>query len=293
VSVAAKVTLGEIAELIDYGVTASATLQPGRHKFLRITDIQNGSVDWDAVPWCQCTDEQASKSRLSPGDIVFARTGATTGKNFLIRHCPTESVFASYLIRLRLGERAEPRYVSHFFQTPEYWSQVTSRSRGVAQLGVNATTLRGISLPLPQLEEQRRIAAILDQAEALRAKGRAALEKLNLLTKSLYIERFGDPLLGSGKWQRRRIADIGRVITDNTPSRASDDFFGSEIEWIKSDNLGGPSCFPTRAHEGLSLKGKVVARVVPPGSILVTCIAGSPHSIGDVNRPGFPRDSTL
>ena len=84
-------------------MTASASSQPVGPKFLRITDIQDGLVDWDAVPWCECDGRSAADARLKAGDIVFARTGATTGKSFLIRECPINAVFASYLIRVRMG----------------------------------------------------------------------------------------------------------------------------------------------------------------------------------------------
>ena len=109
------VALGDLAELIDYGMTASAVESPVGPKFLRITNIQNNSVDWDSVPWCECDTKEAAKSKLTDGDIVFARTGATTGKSFLIDGCPDESVFASYLIRVRVNDRLSPRFLAHFF----------------------------------------------------------------------------------------------------------------------------------------------------------------------------------
>ena len=93
------VPLSQVSELIDYGVTAAADEHSIGPKFLRITDIQDGAVDWDTVPFCPCDIRKLSASKLRPGDIVFARTGATTGKSFLIRSCPTDAVFASYLIR--------------------------------------------------------------------------------------------------------------------------------------------------------------------------------------------------
>jgi type I restriction enzyme, S subunit len=195
-------SLGELAESVDYGVTASATQQPVGPKFLRITDIQDGTVNWESVPWCECDDRSSSEARLKPGDIVFARTGATTGKTFLIRECPTDTVFASYLIRVRVGGSVEPRYVNHFFQTPIYWVQIAKSARGVAQPGVNATTLKTLEIPLPPLAEQRRIAEVLDRAEALRAKRRAALVQLDSLTQSLFLDLFGDP----GQ-KRQRVAE--------------------------------------------------------------------------------------
>ena len=174
--------LGDFAESVDYGVTASATEQPVGPKFLRITDIQDGAVNWESVPWCECDMRSSSDARLKAGDIVFARTGATTGKSFLIRECPADAVFASYLIRVRVGDSADPRFVSHFFQTPIYWAQIMKSARGVAQPGVNATTLKALEIPLPPLAEQRRIAEVLDWAEALRDKRRAALAQLDSLT---------------------------------------------------------------------------------------------------------------
>jgi hypothetical protein len=77
------VALSEISDSIDYGVTASAKNEPVGPRFLRITDIQNGSVDWAAVPYCEGDRQKLASSRLRAGDIVFARTGATTGKSFL------------------------------------------------------------------------------------------------------------------------------------------------------------------------------------------------------------------
>jgi type I restriction enzyme, S subunit len=203
--------LGDVAESVDYGVTASATHQPIGPKFLRITDIQDGGVNWEEVPWCECDMRSASEGQLRAGDIVFARTGATTGKSFLISECPTDAVFASYLIRVRLSKVAEPRFVSHFFQTPDYWAQIAKSARGVAQPGVNATTLKALKIPLPPLPEQMRIAEILDKADALRAKRRTALAQLDILTPSIFFDMFGDPTTNAKGWPVVSIADICEV----------------------------------------------------------------------------------
>jgi type I restriction enzyme, S subunit len=202
--------LGQIAASVDYGVTASAAQHPVGPKFLRITDIQNGSVDWEQVPWCQCDHRSAIESRLRPGDIVFARTGATTGKSFLIRGCPPDAVFASYLIRVRLGSQADPQYVHQFFQTPDYWAQVTRSARGVAQPGVNASTLKVLKVPLPEVAEQRRIAAILDKAGELRTKRCAAVAHFDALTQSIFLDLFGDPTTNPKGWPTKPLASLIR-----------------------------------------------------------------------------------
>jgi type I restriction enzyme S subunit len=83
-------------------------------------------------------------------------------------------------------------YLSHFFQTPQYWAQIAQSARGAAQAGVNASSLGQLRLPLPPLTEQRRIAAILDAADALRQKRRQALRQLDQLSQAIFIEMFGD-----------------------------------------------------------------------------------------------------
>lgn len=187
-----RVSLADISESIDYGHTASADTNAVGPKFLRITDIQDGRVDWSSVPRCICSESGASKYALQDGDIVFARTGATTGKSYLLSQIPEEAVFASYLIRVRPCQgNVDPGYLSQFFDTQDYWAQINRSSSGTAQGGVNASKLKMLSIPLPPLSEQRRIAAILDKADALRAKRRETIAKLDQLLKSVFLEMFG------------------------------------------------------------------------------------------------------
>ena len=111
--------VGEVSVAIQYGFTASAEHGREGPRFLRITDIQDGRVEWGSVPGCEITDAELKRYDLRAGDIVFARTGATTGKSFLIRQCPV-AVFASYLIRLRHGPVILPEFLSLFFKTRCY-----------------------------------------------------------------------------------------------------------------------------------------------------------------------------
>ncbi len=208
-----RVKLGDIAESLDYGVTASAAWEPKGPKFLRITDIRNGQVDWSQVPWCECDTRAADKFRLHSGDIVFARTG-TTGASFLVADCPQDSVFASYLIRLRLTGGVDPRYAAHFFRTADYWGQIKSMARGAIQSGVNATKLRNLSVPIPSLAKQQRIAEVLDQAEALRAKRREALSKLDELTQSVFLDMFGDQAMNPNSWPTIKIDGACKLVMD-------------------------------------------------------------------------------
>lgn len=171
-----ETSVGEIAASIEYGHTASATESVEGPRFLRITDIQGGKVDWACVPSCSIAEADIAKYRLKSGDIVFARTGATTGKTFLIRHAPL-AVYASYLIRLRMCEGVYPPFVQAFFQTSDYWQQIEGGKRGIGQPNVNANILRQLRLPVAPFDEQRRIIAKLEELLSDLDAGVAALER--------------------------------------------------------------------------------------------------------------------
>ncbi len=151
--------LGCITDVIQYGLSNSAE-STGDYRLLRITDIQNGCVNWDTVPFTS-TDEP-EKYLLHKDDIVFARTGATVGKSFLITDLPYASVYASYLIRIRLINGISANYIYHFFNSYCYWKQVTDKAVGVGQPNCNGTALRELFIPLPSQAEQNRIVPVAD-----------------------------------------------------------------------------------------------------------------------------------
>ena len=154
--------LGKHAE-INYGYTAKASFETEGHYLLRITDIQDGNVNWDTVPRCIVEEKKLPKVLLKDGDIVFARTGATTGKSFLLSN-PINSVFASYLIRADVDRsKFLPEFVYHYFQSETYWQQVEKGISGAAQGGFNASKLAELKIPLIPISEQKHIVKQLDE----------------------------------------------------------------------------------------------------------------------------------
>ena len=173
----AWVRLGNLSAAIQYGLSNSAEPQ-GTHRLLRITDIQDGKVDWNTVPFTTVNDPESYL--LKTGDIVFARTGATVGKSFLIAETPYPSVYASYLIRIRLLGSLSPEYIYQFFDSACYWSQITDKSVGVGQPNCNGTSLKELFIPLPPIGEQLRIVPIAQDLLAYVVKIDA--EKKSLLS---------------------------------------------------------------------------------------------------------------
>jgi len=172
-------TLDQLCEAIQYGYTASSRVNAAGPRFLRITDIQDGQVSWADVPGCEIAELDVATYLLQPRDLVFARTGATTGKSYLIRGCP-EAVFASYLIRCRPLPLVEAEFIYAFFQSPGYWQQIGVAKRGVGQPNVNGRVLAGIHVPIPPATEQVRIVSETDRLLCL-AQTASVASKVSLM----------------------------------------------------------------------------------------------------------------
>lgn len=189
--------IGEISD-VSYGFTEKASFAPVGPKFLRITDIQDGEVSWENVPSCPISPKDYQRQKLEDGDIVFARTGATTGKSFLVRF-PPDAVAASYLIRLRVVKPdVLPEFVQLFFQTPQYWAAVSAGTSGSAQGGFNASKLADMRLPVPPFEEQRKATEKLKIANVQRLELQKVYDKklqaLNQLKQSFLQKAFAGEL---------------------------------------------------------------------------------------------------
>ena len=153
---------GSIAESIQYGYNAPAK-QDGRIRMVRISDIHENAVVWQTVPFCDIDEADIPIYLLQQNDILFARTGGTVGKSFLVSEVPCESIYAGYLIRTRYSSLLCPQYLKYFMESPLYWQQLKSGTTATAQPNCNGQTLSKMLLPLPPASEQHRIVDVLSQ----------------------------------------------------------------------------------------------------------------------------------
>lgn len=159
--------ISEICKKPQYGYTESACHAAVGPKFLRITDIQDGNVEWENVPYCKCED--VDKYRLKTDDIVFARTGATTGKSYLIKN-PPDAIFASYLIRLCVGSSILPEFLYWHFQSSTYWASVSSEIDEGNRPNMNGTKLANIEVSYPEDKAEQH--HIVEYLRSLQAKAK-------------------------------------------------------------------------------------------------------------------------
>lgn len=147
---------GDLSFSIQYGYNAPAQ-DSGEIRMVRISDIQNNEVLWDTVPFCNIKKDEIDGYLLQPNDILFARTGGTVGKSFLVDSVPYPSIYAGYLIRTRYSHDLVPNYLKYFMESHLYWEQLRDGTIATAQPNCNGKTLGNMILPLPPLAEQHRI----------------------------------------------------------------------------------------------------------------------------------------
>ena len=186
-------TLADACDAINYGLTASSSDHSVGLKFLRITDIVSGHLDWNTVPYVAADSDIVEKYRLHDGDIVIARTGASTGVSAYVKS-PPPAVFASYLVRLQVKPDFDARFLSYYLKSNEFWEFI----RGIlgdksAQPNASASTMTSAPLSAPKdINEQRAIAHILgtldDKIELNRRMNETLEEMAQALFKSWFID---------------------------------------------------------------------------------------------------------
>ena len=153
---------GNISLSIQYGYNAPAEIN-GTVRMVRISDIQNGEVLWNSVPFCYINDDEIPTYELKKNDILFARTGGTVGKSFLVKDTPFRAIYAGYLIRTRYSQELVPQYLKFFMESQLYWEQLKNGTIATAQPNCNGKTLSKMFLPIPPKSEQARIVKMLGE----------------------------------------------------------------------------------------------------------------------------------
>ena len=240
--------LGDIFEIQITGEWGSeCTENETGTKVLRTTNFTpEGRINYDDVVVRSINESKVEKKRLYCGDIILEKSGGTektpVGRVVFCDESIEESTYLcnNFTQAMRVNQAiAIPRYVFYFM-----WNLHCS---GRTDLLQNKTTgIRNLQVksylneecPLPPLDEQHKIAAVLDKVSSLIAKRRTQLDKLDELVKSRFIEMFGDVTKNEKNWSTRKISEIATLQSGGTPSRQFPKYFEGTIPWITTVALG-------------------------------------------------------
>ena len=183
-------TLGEVTNNISYGLNAAAKKYDGKNKYIRITDIDETTGKYNKIdivsPDCDLSDEY----KLKINDLLFARTGASTGKTYLYDENDGEMYFAGFLIKFSIKEEYCSNFVFYITQTYNYKKWVSIMSARSGQPGINAKEYSKYKFFCPVLEEQVKISNIISKLDNIIEKENLQLNLYNDYKKGLLQQMF-------------------------------------------------------------------------------------------------------
>ena len=213
----------------------------------------------DRHPVIQKFTTAASARLCEPGDLVLG-IRASIGDKVL-----ADSVYClgRGVAGLRPRSALDNRYLWHWVSFGSH--DLAQRGRGATFKQVNKSDLAGWEIPLPAIQEQRRISAVLDAADALCAKRRQALAKLDTLAQAVFVHMFGD----GSEWPMGRLGDHLPTTSGGTPSRSRPDYFGGHIPWVKSGELSVELVTATEEAITDAALANSSAKLMPAGTVLL------------------------
>lgn len=264
-----RVALGEIFEIARGGsprpIDDYVTDDPDGLNWISISDGTESSK------YIEKTARRIKRSGLSktrlvrPGDLLLTNS-MSFGRPYIMG--TTGCIHDGWLVLSDRSRRTDPDFMYHLLGSSLIYSEFERLAAGATVKNLNIELVSNVKVPLPSLSEQRRIAAILDAADALRTKRQAALAKMHPLAQAAFVELFGNtPKSGSRKLGR--LGDFVEFVGGGTPSRSVPEYFQGEICWATAKDVRDEALHETKEHVTEAAINKSATKLVDPGTVLV------------------------
>ncbi|TAF78837.1 MAG: restriction endonuclease subunit S [Sphingobacteriales bacterium] len=239
----------------------------------RIETISNRSLDKGKLGYANVLKNQYTDFYLKNGDILMSHINSLShlGKTALVESLEEEIIHGMNLLLLRANTKIlHPNYANYYFSSPQFIKDLMKISnQSVNQCSFSISKLKDLQIPLPPLPVQKRIAEILDAADALKRKDQELLKKYDELAQAIFIDMFGDPVKNEKGWEVRTIGSLTSVGSGSTPSRQVNEYFGGPISWVKTTEVNGQIIYST--EENISEKGlkNSSCKLYPKNSVII------------------------
>ncbi len=291
--------LGEVADVVSGYAFKSSEFGERGIPVIKIKNIRVGHVD---ISEADRVDEKylniSDRYHVRGGDVLISLTGSHISQpNSVVGRVARHShALPKCLLNQRAGKvivrgnsEADLGFLFYALSEQETVCAIAMKAHGAAsQANVSPTQVESVEIPLPPLPLQRRIAGILSAYDNLIENSQRRIQILESMARALYREWFvhfrfpgheGVPRVDSplGEipkgWGVKTIQDFGRVITGKTPSKANAEYFGEEVQFLKTPDMHG-NIFVLSTNERLSTLGAAsqANKTLPVGSICVSCI---------------------
>lgn len=254
-----------------YGIAASAVERKADlPTYLRITDIfDDGTLNLSELKSVDAPN--SDKYILKPNDIVFARTGGSTGRNYFYDGSDGVFVYAGFLIKFSIDpEKVNPKYVKYYCRSKQYNDWVQSFNTGSTRGNINAQIFGNMEIPLPERKQQDYLVSILEPIDEKIRNNKQVNENLEQQAQAFFQELFVDN--ADPEWTTGTISDLGTVVGGSTPSKAKPEYYTETgIAWITPKDLSiNKSKFVSHGENDITELGlkNSSAVIMPEGTVL-------------------------
>ena len=164
---------------------------------------------------------QSKALEVKPGDFLLSNS-MSFGRPYIMR--TTGAIHDGWLLLRDERGLLDENFLYHLLGSPLLYAQYQKLAAGTTVRNLNIELVSGVKIPLPPLDEQRRIAAILDKADEVRSKRKAALETLETLSQAIFIDMFGDPVTNPMGWPISKLSDISQIVQGGRLKLTGNDF---------------------------------------------------------------------
>ena len=212
--------LGDVLSKFDYGLNSASSDYDGKNKYLRITDIdeQTHRFNLDNLTSPKVDLKNKDNYILHPGDIVFARTGASVGKTYKYREDDGRVYFAGFLIRGRINKNFDTSFIFDTTLLPKYSNFVKITSIRSGQPGINSEEYKKYVINIPTINEQKYISKLITNLEELITLQQRKLKLLKLLKKAMLQTLFTNKSIPNLRfisfdksWDIVKLKDVGKA----------------------------------------------------------------------------------
>lgn len=274
-----------------YGIGAAAVpYSTALYTYLRITDINDdGTLNLSDLK--SVADKKSKDYLLQPNDIVFARTGASTGRNYFYDGTDGELVYAGFLIKFSINpQKINPKYVKYYCLSKQYKAWIRSFLTGSTRGNINAQTLGKMPIPVIKRNQQNALVSILEGIDQKIKLNRKINENLEQQAQAIFKSWFVDFEPFERKcpisWKLATIDDLSaEIVCGKTPSTKKSEYYGDFMPFITIPDMHD-SVYVTVTSKYLSKEGAYLQskKTLPMNSICVSCI-GTAGLVSLVSEP--------
>jgi len=268
--------LSDVAEFIVDGTHGSPTRTETGIPVLSAQHVCEGRLSYatDRYTSQQEYETFARRVSLARGDLLLTIVG-TIGRSAVVEHVEP-AVFQRSVAILRFDkDRVDSRYAYHATASNGFKAQLLKYSNQSAQAGVYLGKLSIVEIPLPSLYVQRRFAAILDKADALRRKRKRAIEVLDSFTRALFLEMFGEPANNPNAYPLSKLGEVGQLDRGVSRHRPRNDpaLLGGPHPLIQTGDVANSGGYITSFLSTYSDAGLRQSKKWPAGTLCITIAA--------------------